>query len=48
MTPVHEIARKVFNDLTFNMVEDDHVLSRIFKSIDWDKLLEIGTAAACA
>ena len=48
LTPLHKIARKVFKNLTFNMVDDDHVLSRTFKSIDWDKLLEIGTAAACA
>ena len=48
LAPVHKIARKVFKNLTFNMVDDDHVLSRTFKSIDWDKLLEIGTAAACA
>ena len=40
LTPVHEIARKVFKSLTFNMVDDDHVLSRTFKSIDWDKLLD--------
>jgi|GEM_PF-6425671 len=48
LTPLHKIARKVFKNLTLNMVDDDHVLSRTFKSIDWDKLLEIGTAAACA
>jgi len=40
LTPVHEIARKVFKNLTFNMVDDDHVLSRTFKSIDWDKVLD--------
>ena len=40
LTPVHEIACKVFKNLTFNMVDDDHVLSRTFKSIDWDKLLD--------
>lgn len=48
LTPVHRIVRKVFKNLALNMVDDDHVLSRTFKSIDWDKLLEIGTAAACA
>jgi pimeloyl-ACP methyl ester carboxylesterase len=40
LTPVYEIARKVFKDLTFHMVDDDHFLSRTFKSIDWDKLLD--------
>ena len=37
--PVQDIARKVFTNLTFNMVEDDHVLSKNFKLIDWDSLL---------
>jgi len=40
LAPVHEIARRVFENLTFNMVDDDHFLSKTFKSIDWDKLLE--------
>jgi predicted esterase len=40
LTPVHEIARKVFKNLTFNMVDDDHVLSRTFKSMDWGSLLD--------
>jgi len=42
LTPVHEIACKVFKNLTFNMVDDDHILSKTFKSIDWDNLLETG------
>jgi predicted esterase len=40
LTSVHEIARRVFENLTFNMVDDDHILSKTFESIDWDKLLE--------
>jgi pimeloyl-ACP methyl ester carboxylesterase len=40
LAPVQEIARRVFENLTFNMVDDDHFLSKTFKSIDWDKLLE--------
>ena len=40
LTPVHQIACRVFENLTFNMVDDDHFLSKTFKSIDWDKLLE--------
>jgi len=37
--PVKEIAHSVFDNLTFNAVDDDHVLSQTFKSIDWDNLL---------
>ncbi|UCG81261.1 MAG: alpha/beta fold hydrolase [Desulfobacterales bacterium] len=37
--PVHDIARRVFNNLTFNIVEDNHVLSKTFTSIDWANLL---------
>jgi pimeloyl-ACP methyl ester carboxylesterase len=37
--PVNDIAHSVFENLTFNAVDDDHVLSRTFKSIDWDNLL---------
>ena len=40
LAPVHEIARRVFENLTFNMVDDDHILSKTFKSTDWDKLLQ--------
>jgi predicted esterase len=40
LTPVYKIARRVFENLTFNMVDDDHMLSKTFTSIDWDKLLE--------
>jgi hypothetical protein len=41
LAPVHEIARRVFENLTFNMVDDDHILSKTFKSTDWDKLLQL-------
>ncbi len=40
LAPVHEIARMVFENLSFNIVDDDHILSKTFKSIDWDNLLE--------
>jgi pimeloyl-ACP methyl ester carboxylesterase len=33
------IAKKVFTNLTFTMLDDDHRLSRTFSSIDWNKLL---------
>ncbi|NVM25427.1 MAG: alpha/beta hydrolase [Desulfobacterales bacterium] len=37
--PIQTIAKKVFTNLTFNLVDDDHRLSRTFTSIDWDQLL---------
>lgn len=37
--PVEGIAHRVFNNLTFNTVDDDHVLSKTFTTIDWDNLL---------
>jgi len=39
--PVQEKARRLFTNLTFNAVDDDHVLSRTFEAIDWDTLLTI-------
>jgi pimeloyl-ACP methyl ester carboxylesterase len=39
LAPVQDIAHKVFNNLTFNTVDDDHVLSKTFTVIDWDNLL---------
>ena len=39
LTLVQEVARRVFENLTFNTVDDDHFLSKTFKSIDWDNLL---------
>ncbi len=38
--PTHDIAKRVFENLEFVIVEDDHVLSKSFKSIDWDNVLE--------
>ena len=39
LRPVWDIAHRVFNNLTFNTVDDDHVLSKTFTMIDWDNLL---------
>jgi len=39
LAPVQDIAHRVFNNLTFNTVDDDHVLSKTFTMIDWDTLL---------
>jgi pimeloyl-ACP methyl ester carboxylesterase len=38
--PTYEVARKIFGNLAFNAVDDDHMLSKTFKGIDWDDLLE--------
>jgi pimeloyl-ACP methyl ester carboxylesterase len=42
--PVREIAEKIFVNLTFMMVDDDHVLSKTFRDMDWDALLEVPPA----
>ena len=36
---VQIIARKVFTNITYNIVDDDHPLRETFKSFDWDELL---------
>jgi len=36
---VEKVAKRVFLHLTFNVVEDDHYLSKTFKTLDWDRLL---------
>ena len=37
--PIQAIAEKVFPDLTFTVMEDDHRLSKTFTSIDWPQLI---------
>lgn len=37
---VHDSARKVFTDLRYYLVEDDHSLHDTFASMNWDRLLE--------
>jgi len=39
LKPIQAIAEKVFPDLTFTVMEDDHRLSRTFTSIDWPQLI---------
>jgi len=39
ISDVEEVAKKVFSNLTFHAVDDDHYLHKIFKTIDWDSLL---------
>ena len=36
---VETVARKIFRNLSFQKVEDDHFLHKTFKTIDWDGLL---------
>jgi len=37
---IRTIAEKVYTNLTFNLVDDDHRLSRTFTSIDWPQLIK--------
>jgi pimeloyl-ACP methyl ester carboxylesterase len=37
---VHDTARKVFIDLQYHLVEDDHSLHDTFTSMNWDRLLK--------
>lgn len=39
ITPVYEQSKKCFINLTFNRVDDDHMLHKTFKIIDWHELL---------
>ena len=36
---VERFSRRIFRNLSFRMVEDDHFLHKTFKKIDWDKEL---------
>ena len=38
--PVRLIAERVFTNLTYHLVEDDHPLRRTFPTYDWDGLLD--------
>jgi len=37
---VQNIARSVFTNLRYNLVDDDHSLHRTFSLMDWDALLQ--------
>jgi len=37
--PVYDIARKIFTNLTWYLVDDDHSLHKTFLTLDWDNLL---------
>jgi len=36
---VEEIAKKIFQNLTFTVLDDDHFLHNFFSKIDWDEHL---------
>lgn len=37
--PVHDLARKIFNNFTYHLVQDDHALHQTFFTLAWDDLL---------
>jgi len=39
LSEVRPMAEKLFTDLTFHTVQDDHYLHRTFKTLDWGTLL---------
>ena len=40
LEPVREIAQKLFTNLTYHIVEDDHRLHKTTQEMDWEKILE--------
>jgi pimeloyl-ACP methyl ester carboxylesterase len=40
--PTRRIAERLFRNLESRLVDDDHDLHRVFPTLDWDMLLEIG------
>ncbi len=39
LEPTRELARRVFNNLTFHVVDDDHMLHQTVVSLDWRALI---------
>jgi predicted esterase len=39
LSEVQSVAPKLFLNLSFNVVDDDHYLHRTFKTLDWEALL---------
>ena len=39
LTDIDPVAKEIFTDLSFNIVDDDHFLHKTFKTLDWDTLL---------
>jgi len=40
--PTRRIAARLFANFDYHLVEDEHDLHRVFPTLDWDRLLEIG------
>ncbi len=39
LTAMEKVAKRIFRNLSFYAVDDDHYLHRTFKTLDWDVLL---------
>jgi predicted esterase len=39
LEPVREVAQKLFTDLTYHIVEDDHRLHKTAQEMDWKAIL---------
>ena len=39
LAEVEPVAKEIFLNLSFHIVDDDHYLHKTFKTIDWDSLL---------
>ena len=39
LEPVHVIAQKIFTNLTYHIVEDDHRLGKSVHELDWKSIL---------
>ena len=39
LADVESVAKEIFTRLSFNAVDDDHLLHKTFKTIDWESLL---------
>ena len=39
LSSVQDVAPQFFDNLSFNLVDDDHFLHKTFKTLDWDALL---------
>ena len=39
LADIDSVAKEIFKDLSFNIVNDDHFLHNTFKTMDWDDFL---------
>lgn len=40
--PTYALASRLFGNLDYHLVDDDHDLHQVFPTLDWDTLLEMG------